>query len=125
VTGTTEANGIWPITVVDINHIELVGSKFVNAYVSGGTVADLTAPVGAANPQCAVSVSKDGGITFDNPRLRSLYPQAKTRRARVSVKSLGQAGAMGARFRLDITDPVYRGLLGGTMSASMREVEPS
>ncbi|XUM21065.1 hypothetical protein ACRAVF_27265 [Bradyrhizobium oligotrophicum S58] len=41
VAGTTEANGIWPITVVDINHIELVGSKFVNAYTSGGTVADL------------------------------------------------------------------------------------
>ncbi|XUM21066.1 hypothetical protein ACRAVF_27270 [Bradyrhizobium oligotrophicum S58] len=72
-----------------------------------------------------MSISKDGGVTFDNPRLRSLYPQAKTRRARVSAKSLGQAGPAGVRFRLDITDPVYRGLLGGTMSAAMREVAPS
>lgn len=38
VTGTTEANGRWTITVVDATHIDLQGSTFSNAYVSGGTI---------------------------------------------------------------------------------------
>lgn len=37
VTGTTEANGDWTITVIDADHFDLDGSTFVNAYVSGGT----------------------------------------------------------------------------------------
>jgi hypothetical protein len=39
VTGTTEANGRWTITVVDGTHIDLQGSTFVNAYVSAGVVS--------------------------------------------------------------------------------------
>jgi hypothetical protein len=31
---------------------------------------------------------------------------------------------MGVRWRIDITDPVYRGLLSATMSADPREVSP-
>jgi hypothetical protein len=38
VTGTTEANGTWTITVVNSTHIDLQGSTFTNAYVSGGFV---------------------------------------------------------------------------------------
>jgi len=38
VTGTTEANGNWKFTVVDATHIDLVGSTFTNAYVSGGQI---------------------------------------------------------------------------------------
>jgi hypothetical protein len=38
VIGTTEANGNWTITVIDATHIDLQGSAFANAYVSGGTV---------------------------------------------------------------------------------------
>lgn len=38
VAGTTEANGTWAITVVDGTHIDLQGSTFSNAYVSGGVV---------------------------------------------------------------------------------------
>lgn len=37
--GTTEANGVWPITVIDSTHVDLVGSAFVNAYTSGGTTS--------------------------------------------------------------------------------------
>lgn len=37
--GTTEANGLWAITVVDGTHIDLQGSTFANAYTSGGYVA--------------------------------------------------------------------------------------
>lgn len=39
VVGTVEANRTgWTITVIDANTFDLVGSTFVNAYVSGGTV---------------------------------------------------------------------------------------
>lgn len=38
VTGTTEANGTWQITVVNGTTIDLQGSTFTNAYVSGGVV---------------------------------------------------------------------------------------
>ncbi|HEY7246267.1 MAG TPA: hypothetical protein VH678_20530 [Xanthobacteraceae bacterium] len=38
VMGTVEANGNWHFTVVDGTHIDLVGSTFTNAYVSGGMI---------------------------------------------------------------------------------------
>jgi hypothetical protein len=38
VAGTTEANGVWKFTIVDATHIDLIGSTFTNAYVSGGSV---------------------------------------------------------------------------------------
>ena len=38
VTGTTEANGNWKFTVIDATYIDLVGSTFTNAYVSGGQI---------------------------------------------------------------------------------------
>lgn len=38
VTGTTEANGSWYYTIVDATHIDLIGSTFVNAYISGGNI---------------------------------------------------------------------------------------
>lgn len=38
VTGTTEANGTWVITVVDGTHVDLVGSVYANAWISGGVI---------------------------------------------------------------------------------------
>lgn len=38
VAGTTEANGTWVVSVVDSTHIDLEGSAFVNAYISGGVI---------------------------------------------------------------------------------------
>lgn len=38
VTGTTEANGAWKVNIIDATHIDLVGSAFVHAYVSGGAI---------------------------------------------------------------------------------------
>jgi hypothetical protein len=37
VTGTTEANGTWPITVITANTFDLLGTVFANGYLSGGT----------------------------------------------------------------------------------------
>ncbi len=38
VTGTTEANGLFTATVVDGSHVDLQGTTYANAYVSGGLV---------------------------------------------------------------------------------------
>jgi hypothetical protein len=39
--GTSEANGTWTITVIDVTHFDLVGSSFVHAYTSGGLVGGI------------------------------------------------------------------------------------
>jgi len=122
VTGTTEANGSWSITVIDATHIELHSSVYANAYVSGGGVVDLTSPPNAQAPSVAISMSKDGGQTWGNPLVRPLGAQANVLRSRISVTNMGLSGTMGARWRLDITDPVYASLLGGTQSSDIRVV---
>lgn len=48
--GTTEANGVWIVTLVDATHIDLQGSTFAHAYTSGGTAA---VPVEIAMPYAA------------------------------------------------------------------------
>lgn len=40
VTGTTEANGNWTITVVDLTTVDLDNSTFTNAYTSGGYIVN-------------------------------------------------------------------------------------
>jgi hypothetical protein len=40
VDGTTEANNNWTITVISLTEIDLDGSVFTNAYVSGGYVVN-------------------------------------------------------------------------------------
>jgi hypothetical protein len=122
ITGTTEANGTWPITVIDASHIELQGSVFQNAYVSGGLAIDVTPTPNAVKPVCAISRSLNGGLTWGNPLVRSLGPQGNSKHYRASVKNLGLSGPMGDRWRVDITDPVYVGFMGGTQSSNPRQV---
>ncbi len=38
VSGTTEANGLWALTVIDATTIDLVGSTFTNTYTNGGVL---------------------------------------------------------------------------------------
>lgn len=38
ITGTTEANGSWTVTVIGVDTFDLQGSTFTNAYAAGGTV---------------------------------------------------------------------------------------
>lgn len=122
VTGTTEANGAWLINVIDATYIELQGSVFANAYVSGGKAVDVTSSNSATQPQVAISVSKDGGLTWGNPLLRQIGQQGKSLRQRASVKNMGLSGTMGVRWRLDVTDPVYVGFFGGVQSSDPRIV---
>jgi hypothetical protein len=120
--GTTEANGTWTLTVVDATHVILQGSVYVHAYTSGGTLTDVTSPANAINPSVAISLSKDGGYTWGNPLIRSLGTQARGKRVRASVKSMGLSGPMGCRWRIDVSDPVYCGFVGATQSSDPREV---
>jgi hypothetical protein len=122
ITGTTEANGTWPLRIIDQTHVELIGSIFVHAYVLGGTLIDVTSPPNEINPSVAVSWSKDGGNRWGNPLIRYLGQQAQTQRPRVSVKNCGLSGPMGFRWRIDISDPVYAGFLEATQSSDPRDV---
>jgi hypothetical protein len=40
VVGTTEANGNWTITVINLTTVDLDNSTFTNAYSSGGYIAN-------------------------------------------------------------------------------------
>jgi hypothetical protein len=122
ITGTVEANGTFPITVIDAQNIELQGTVFKNAYIGGGAATDITVPPNAVNPTVAISCSVNGGYKYDNPSIRSLMPQRKSLRARASIKNRGQSTTLGTRWRIDITDPVYRSFLGATMSTDPREI---
>lgn len=61
VTGTTEANGLWAVTVPDANHITLTGSTFTNAYVSGGTLKVVSLTAGTLS---AALASDLGNLVF-------------------------------------------------------------
>jgi hypothetical protein len=36
--GTVEANGVWRFNIIDATHADLVGSTFINPYISGGAI---------------------------------------------------------------------------------------
>lgn len=119
--GTVEANGTWVLTVVDPTHVDLNGSVWANAWTSGGTLTDVTAPPNMIAPVCAISCSKDGGITWDNPAIRQIGTQQRTKGVRASVKNRGRSETEGVRWRIDCSGPVYDGFLGGTMSDNALE----
>src|SRR5271166_6108886 len=118
--GTTEANAAWTCHIVDATHVELIGSVYANAYTSGGTAIDITAPSNMVDPTVAISLSRDDGLTFGNPWLRSLGQQAKSK-TRVMIKNAGLSGAAGDRWRWEISDPVYCAFLSATQSSDLRE----
>lgn len=122
IVGTTEANGTWVINVIDAMSIKLLNSIYANVYASGGTVADLTSPSNAINPTVAISTSKDGGFEWGNPLMRPLNAQSNSLRGRAMVTNMGLSGAMGNRWRLDVSDPVYFSFMGGTQSSELRAV---
>lgn len=69
VSGTVEANGNWPIQVIDGTHVDLLGSAFANAYTSGGTANANTGRMrvftnGAAVLNASVSIT---AISNANP----------------------------------------------------------
>lgn len=91
-------------------------------WVTGVGISSSTTQTGR-DPQVAISVSRDGGQRWDNPRLRNLGQSANSRR-RVYGTNWGMAGVQGARWRLDVSDEVYGGFFGGTMSDDPRANHP-
>jgi hypothetical protein len=67
VLGCTEANGIWDVTVIDANNIELDESKYTHAYLSGGYIGGYVERVakyitGVDHLEgCEVAICGDGG----------------------------------------------------------------
>jgi len=119
--GTVEANGTWPLQVINGQNVELVGSAFVHAYVSGGTLTDLTTPPNVKAPTVELTWSDDDGVLWRNPRQQPLGEIAKARTTRISVKHTGMSGPQARRWRLSISDPVYRGFLGATQSTDPKD----
>lgn len=70
VTGTTEANGLWTLTKVDATHIDLQGSTFANAYVSGGTIQPGVTLTG--NATLATSFIGNGDIALIGADFRAI-----------------------------------------------------
>jgi hypothetical protein len=64
VTGTTEANGRWVITVVDGTHIDLQNSVFTNAYTAGGAVKGDVGTSVTLTASTATFASTDVGELF-------------------------------------------------------------
>jgi len=103
--------------VVDFPNRAVI-ARFDGNFVTGvGQSAGTTQTAQA--PQCSIQCSRDGGTTWDNPRLRALGAQADSRR-RVYATRFGQATNHGPRFRIDISDEVYAAFTGATISDDPR-----
>ena len=82
-----------------------------------GDAAAATTP--ETSPVVEISYSDDGGSTWSLPLQRPLGPQGRFGQ-RVTVTRCGQTGPRGRRWRLDISDPVYAGLVRGVQATDMR-----
>lgn len=71
----------------------------------------------ATDPQALVSWSDDGGVNWSVPLKVKLGRQQRTERP-LRLNRLGQAREQGRRWRIDVSDPVYVGLIGGTQEAA-------
>lgn len=70
-------------------------------------------------PVVQISWSLDGGRNWGNPLFRKLGAQQRTQR--ITITRLGLSGPDGIMFRLDVSDPVYVALMGGTCTAELRD----
>jgi hypothetical protein len=134
--GDTESNNLLQVdgtvaTEVDDDHELLfrVESEPVKDFPNRVRVNradfDFTVGVGDAtgadpietDPSILISWSDDGGVTWSTPWHRKLGRQAESQQ-RITVLNTGLSGPMGRRWRLDVSDPVHVGLIGGSMDGS-------
>lgn len=71
------------------------------------------------DPVLEVAYSDDGGSTWSLPQQQPLGEQGQFK-TRLTFTRQGQSGPRGRRWRLDVSDPVYVGLVKGAQSASLR-----
>lgn len=96
--------------------VKAIASRLVLDIMAGVGVADGPEPI-ATNPQCSISLSKNGGATFGNPIRREIGRQGQYNRV-VSVNRLGMACAKGIQIRIEISDPVAFSLFGGDLTVA-------
>jgi hypothetical protein len=135
VLGTVEANGTFPLTVVDATHIELQGTKFVNAYISGGVAIDITAPLARSIRNARSPVPRTAGSPSTIPRsARSAAGQGQAlARVRQEPRPVGtDGGALAHRYhrsglsRLHGCDDVGRSARGQSMTLPVKnKFDPS
>lgn len=85
---------------------------------------DFTAGTGvssgeAPNPVASISWSDDGGGSFGNPLLREIGAEGEYGQ-RCTVLRTGMAGPKGRVWRVDVSDPVHIGFMGGAMAVEGR-----
>lgn len=72
-------------------------------------------------PKVEVSFSDDGGNHYWAPLIRDLGRQSETEGLVSVVGGLGRSTWNGRRWRLDVSDPVVAGFMGGVQSESPRK----
>ncbi len=116
VTGTTEANGDFRITIIDSVTVDLQGSTFTNAYVSGGTISS-----------DELHVDLDG----TGPAVENVYLQFDTYENRMNkIMNVGTVDADFYGFGPRQVDPALTGPMiksGGWASGSnaFRNTDPA
>lgn len=94
-----------------------VGAAYFN--LSAGTgIASGVAPI-ETEPVASISWSNDGGVTWSNPVLRKIGAQGLARTL-MTLNRTGMTGRQGRRWRIEVSDPVYFGLMGGDQEISAR-----
>jgi hypothetical protein len=93
--------------------VRAIPSRLVLDIMAGVGEATGPDPIGI-NPQCSISWSRDGGVSFGSPVLRELGRQGKYTKV-VAVNRLGMASAKGIQIRVDVSDPVHFSLFSGDL----------
>lgn len=113
----TEVGSPFPVTLESAPTKEFPNRMRVNRADFDFTVGvgDVTGedPI-ETTPHVLVSWSDDGGYEWTDPWFRDLGPQAETQQ-RITVLNTGMSGPMGRRWRLEVSDPVWFGFMGGDM----------
>ncbi len=90
VTGTTEANGNWRYTKINSTHIDLIGSTFTNAYVSGGSIGGALDAMPASLDSFSVATTPQ--IAMFNPSHLLGFLRGNNLEAQLTTGGKAQAG---------------------------------
>lgn len=98
IVGTTEANGVFPFTIIDAHHIDLIGPTFTNNYVSGGSIGgsldqlafSLDSISQASLPALAAFSSSNQAGFFNGPNLAATLetPEQNAQGTRFFISSI-------------------------------------
>lgn len=98
------------------NRVRIHRAEF--GFVAGQGLVDGREPI-ETDPVVRIRYSDDGGNTFSQPVERSLGKHGKFD-ARITVNRLGLTGPFGRVYELEVSDPVYVGLLTASHEAEAR-----